>query len=79
MGWQYQLVDWQWYGNPLRRTVLLIADADLTKMNPDINIPGFGGICSKENIKIILWLLWANVNKQMEEAFAQYENGAWPG
>lgn len=73
MGWQYQLVDWQWYGEPFKKDGTFNADADLTKMNPNIDIPAIVEYAAKKNIKIVLWLLWANVDKQMEEAFAQYE------
>jgi alpha-glucosidase len=73
MGWQYQLVDWQWYGEPFKKDGSFDKDADLTRMNPDIDIPGIVEYASKKNIKIIVWLLWASVDKQMEKAFAQYE------
>ena len=73
MGWQYQLVDWQWYGEPFKKDGSFNTDADLTKMNPNINIPEIVEYAAKKNIKIVVWLLWANVDKQMEEAFAQYE------
>jgi alpha-glucosidase len=73
MGWQYQLVDWQWYGEPFKKDGSFNTDADLTQMNPNINIPELVEYAAKKNIKIVVWLLWANVDKQMEEAFAQYE------
>jgi alpha-glucosidase len=73
MGWQYQLVDWQWYGEPFKKDGSFNTDADLTKMNPNINIPELVDYAAKKNVKIIVWLLWANVDRQMEEAFAQYE------
>ena len=73
MGWQYQLVDWQWYGEPFNKDGSFNKDADLTKMNPNIDIPGLVEYASSKNIKIILWLLWAPVDEQMEKAFSQYE------
>jgi alpha-glucosidase len=73
MGWQYQLVDWQWYGQPFKKDGSFNIDADLTSMNPDIDIPELVRYAAGKNIKIILWLLWANVDKQMDVAFAQYE------
>jgi alpha-glucosidase len=39
MGWQYQLVDWQWYGPPFKEDGSFNMDADITKQIPDINIP----------------------------------------
>ncbi len=74
MGWQYQLVDWQWYGPPFKPDGSFNTDADITKMNPDINIPDVVRYASRKGIKIVLWLLWANADKQMDEAFARYEN-----
>jgi alpha-glucosidase len=73
MGWQYQLVDWQWYGEPFKKDGSFNTDADLTGMNPNINIPELVEYAAKKNIKIVVWLLWANVDSQMEKAFAQYE------
>ena len=73
MGWQYQLVDWQWYGPPFKEDGSFNTDADITKMIPEISIPELVAYAGKKNVKIILWLLWPNVDKQMEEAFALYE------
>jgi alpha-glucosidase len=73
MGWQYQLVDWHWYGPPFKDDGSFNMDADITRQNPDINIPELVQYAGKKNVKIMLWLLWPNVDKQMEEAFALYE------
>jgi alpha-glucosidase len=73
MGWQYQLVDWQWYGPPFNDDGSFNTDADITKMIPEIDIPEIVRYANSKNIKIILWILWANADKQMEEAFALYE------
>jgi alpha-glucosidase len=73
MGWQYQIVDWQWYGPPFKEDGSFNTDADITKMIPEIDIPEIVAYAGKKNIKIILWLLWPNADKQMEEAFALYE------
>jgi alpha-glucosidase len=73
MGWRYQLVDWQWYGPPFRADGSFNLEADITKMNPEIDIPELVAYADSKNVKIILWLLWPNADKQMEEAFALYE------
>lgn len=73
MGWQYQLVDWQWYGPPFKEDGSFNTDADITKMIPEIDIPEIVRYANSKNVKTILWLLWPNVDKQMEEAFALYE------
>ncbi len=74
MGWEYQLIDWQWYGPPFK-VMLKEAnpDSDITKSNPDINIPELVRYAAAKNVRLILWLHWQHVNKQMDEAFALYE------
>jgi len=73
MGWQYQLVDWQWYGPPFKADGSFNTEADITKMTREIDIPELVDYAGKKNVKIILWLLWPNADRQMEEAFALYE------
>jgi alpha-glucosidase len=73
MGWQYQLVDWQWYGPPFKEDGSFNLDADITKMIPEIDIPEIVRYANSKNVKTILWILWPNADKQMEEAFAMYE------
>jgi len=73
MGWSYQLVDWQWYGPPFKEDGSFNTGADITRMNKEIDIPELVKYAAERNVKIILWLLWANVEKQMDEAFSQYE------
>ncbi len=59
MGWQYQLVDWQWYGPPFKEDGSFNLDADITRPIPDINIPELVQYAGKKNVKIMLWLLVA--------------------
>jgi alpha-glucosidase len=73
MGWQYQLVDWQWYGPPFKADGSFNTEADITRMTTEIDIPELVKYAGSKNVKIILWLLWPNVDKQMEEAFTLYE------
>ncbi|HEX2394316.1 MAG TPA: glycoside hydrolase family 97 protein [Bacteroidales bacterium] len=73
MGWQYQLVDWQWYGPPFKEDGSFNMDADITKMIPEIDIPEIIRYAKSKNISTVIWLLWPNADKQMEEAFALYE------
>jgi len=74
MGWEYQLVDWYWYGPPFK-VMLKEADpnADITKSNPDINIPELVRYAAAKNVRLILWLHWKHADRQMDEAFALYE------
>jgi len=71
--WQYQIVDWQWYGPPFKEDGSFNTDADITRMIPGIDIPEVVAYADRKNIKIILWLLWPNADRQMEDAFALYE------
>ena len=76
MGWEYQLVDWYWYGEPFdlkRKESVSNPDADITKMNPDIDIPRLVNYAKSKNVKLLLWLEWGSANKQMDDAFALYE------
>jgi alpha-glucosidase len=73
MDWSYQLVDWHWYGPPFAEDGLFRQDADITRMNPDIDIPELVEYARKKNVRLILWLLWPHAERQMEEAFALYE------
>ncbi|MGC9343304.1 MAG: glycoside hydrolase family 97 protein [Bacteroidales bacterium] len=77
MGWKYQLVDWHWYGNPFvdgeDGSWDSNPDADITTMNPDINIPELVEYANSKNVKLLLWLEWNHAKRQMEEAFPLYE------
>jgi alpha-glucosidase len=77
MGWEYQLIDWHWYGDPFfstpERWDNLNPDADILTENPNINIPELVEYAKKINIRVLLWLEWEHANKQMEEAFPLYE------
>jgi alpha-glucosidase len=72
MGWEYVLVDWGWYG--------AIKDAeggtdalDLTKPAPQVDVPEIVRFAKARGVKVLLWLLWDHVDRQMDEAFALYQ------
>lgn len=76
MGWEYQLVDWTWYGPPFhpdKGNRFKNPDADLTKMIPEVDIPELVKYAGEKGVKIIVWLEWMAVDNQMDEAFALYE------
>lgn len=68
-GWPYMLIDWQWYG-PFN-----LAQADITKPAPQVNMPEILDYARKKNVRLWLWLYStdANRNNAYEEAFALYE------
>ncbi|MBN1464169.1 glycoside hydrolase family 97 protein [candidate division KSB1 bacterium] len=77
MGWEYQLVDWEWYGPPFDPNEPSGAAgnpaADLTKSIPAIDIPELVRYAGKKGVKILVWLEWENADRQMEVAFPLYE------
>lgn len=77
LGWEYQLIDWHWYGEPFERwegdSPILNADVDILTDNPDIDVPMLVEYARSKNVKLLLWLEWNHADKQMEEAFPLYE------
>ena len=67
MGWEYVLVDWTWYGDPLD------PHADVTKAIPAVDIPAIVKHAQERNVKVLLWLRWNSADAQMEKAFPIYE------
>jgi alpha-glucosidase len=47
--------------------------ADLTKYQPDVNIPELVQYAKSKNVRIWLWAYWTDVDAQMADAFAQFE------
>ena len=66
-GLEYMLIDAGWYGSHRDK------QADITTMIPEINIPELVKYADGKNVGIMLWLNWASVDRQMEEAFSLYE------
>jgi len=77
MDWQYQLVDWTWYGPAFLPTE---ADpnnphptSDITTMEPGIDIPELVQYGAERGVRILLWIEWNHADRQMEKAFPLYE------
>ncbi|MGQ9633519.1 MAG: glycoside hydrolase family 97 catalytic domain-containing protein, partial [Bryobacteraceae bacterium] len=49
------------------------SSADITRSNPNVNIPELVEYARQKNVKLWLWAHWTSVNKQMDEAFPLYE------
>jgi alpha-glucosidase len=77
MGWEYQLVDWTWYGPAFQPTGEdpnhPHPDSDITTMEPGIDIPELVRYGAEKGVRILLWLEWHHADRQMEEAFPLYE------
>ncbi len=77
MGWEYQLVDWVWYGPPFdpakpfgtagNPAVSILKQTDI------IDIPELVDYAAKKGVKILIWLDWYHADEEMEEAFPIYE------
>lgn len=73
MDWDYQLVDWHWYGPPFESGDQPHPDSDITTCNPDIDIPELVRYAAERGVRLWLWLEWHHADRQMDEAFALYE------
>jgi len=67
MGFEYVLVDWRWYGNPED------PEADITTVIPELDMQGLLRFAKERNVKVIVWLRWNHVDRQLDEAFPLYE------
>ncbi|HXT13067.1 MAG TPA: glycoside hydrolase family 97 protein [Candidatus Angelobacter sp.] len=69
MGWPYQLIDWQWYGDYNKPT------ADITHVNRAVDMDEVRRFAKEKNVRLWLWLYWtdADRNDAYKKAFALYE------
>jgi alpha-glucosidase len=69
MGWPYQLIDWQWYG-PFNKP-----EADITKIAPQLDMPGILSYAKSKNVKCWIWLYNTDVDRSdWDKACALYES-----
>lgn len=69
MGWPYQLIDWQWYG-PFNQP-----DANITKVAPQIDMPGILAYAKSKNVKCWVWIYSSDVTRSdWDKACATYES-----
>lgn len=77
MGWEYQIVDWQWYGEPFADPTMTEfdanPDADITTCIDGIDIPSLVKYADSKNVKLVIWLHWWHLQRQMDEALPLYE------
>lgn len=75
MGWPYQLVDWQWYGEFNK------PDSDITKVNPALDMDELRRFAKEKGVRLWVWLYWtdADRNDAYKKAFALYENWGLAG
>jgi alpha-glucosidase len=75
MGWEYQLVDWNWYGAPFLSMTTWEPDMslDITKCTDICDIHEIIRYAKEKNVRTMVWLEWHHANRQMDEAFPLYE------
>lgn len=76
MGWEYMIVDWTWYGEVFIQqdgVQLPNPDADITTPVREVDIEDIIKYAGEKDVKIILWVLSMHLDRQMDEALAQYE------
>lgn len=69
MGWEYQLIDWQWYGTPEQE------DADITQVIPALDMEEVRRFAEERGVRLWLWLHWTDVDRDdaYKKAFPLYE------
>ncbi len=67
-GFEYMLIDAGWYA--MSRDS---ANDDLTVHVPEVDIPALLAQARSKNVKIILWVEWRPLDRQMDKALALYE------
>jgi alpha-glucosidase len=64
------LIDGGWADHS---TGLEDSGADLTRTGPDINMPEILAFARSKNVRVWLWAHWADIDRQMDEAFPLFE------
>ena len=67
MQWEYQIVDWTWYGDPAR------VDADLTKPIAALDLPSLITFAAERHVGLWLWARFNHIEQQMDAALPLYE------
>jgi alpha-glucosidase len=73
-GFPYMLIDAGWAAQPAAgKTGDNESMADITKVNPDVDMTGLVGYAAEKHVKIWLWSHWTSVDKYMDQAFPLFE------
>jgi alpha-glucosidase len=72
-GFPYMLIDAGWALTPGSGPSDYAQLADITQVNPDVDLQGLIKYASSRNVKIWLWAHWTSVDKYMDRAFPLYE------
>ena len=66
---QYMLVDAGWY--PAKDYT---HPEDILRCVPEVDVPGIIGYGKQKRVKVLLWVYWGALDKQMDEALSLYAN-----
>jgi alpha-glucosidase len=68
MGWEYQLIDWQWYGEPDK------PNADITKVIPALDMDEVRRFAAERGVRLWLWIHANDINRNdaYKKAFPLY-------
>jgi alpha-glucosidase len=69
-GLEYMLVDAGWAA---RGTGPNSSGADLTRTNPNIDMPHILAHAKEKNVRVWLWAHWSDISRQMDEVFPLFE------
>jgi alpha-glucosidase len=72
-GFPYMLIDAGWAAKPGGLPGDYAELADITQVNPDVDLQGLIRYAKERNVKIWLWAHWTSVEKYMDRAFPLYE------
>jgi alpha-glucosidase len=72
-GFPYMLIDAGWAAAPNAKPDDYSQLADITRVNPDVDMPGLLSYASEKRVKIWLWSHWTSVDKYMDQAFPLFE------
>ena len=68
MGWQYMLIDWQWYGQFNK------PGADITRPAAQLNMPEILDYAKSKNVRCWLWLYNTDIDHaDFNKTYALYE------
>ncbi len=72
-GFPYMLIDAGWAAAPNSKPDDYAQLADITKVNPDVDMPELLRFAKEKHVKIWLWSHWSSVDKYMDQAFPLFE------
>jgi alpha-glucosidase len=75
MEWEYMIVDWTWYGTVFTEedgANIPNPDVDITKPIDEVDIEEIIRYANEKDVEVILWVLSAHLDKQLDEGLEQF-------